>query len=87
MATAVQRRECPRWVKSGSPAWTTECPLLGEEQTSISSDWMSAYSRKETFEINEAAAGPVHLSFTRAVWCYSPAVSRGDRPVLEKWSP
>ncbi len=43
-------------------------------------------SQKLTFEINEAAAGPVHLSFTRVVWCYSPAVNRGDRPVLEKWS-
>ncbi len=38
----------PLWVKTGSPAWASECPLLGVEQTSISSDWMSACSHKPT---------------------------------------
>ncbi len=28
-------------VTNGSPAWTTECPELREEQTLISGDWMS----------------------------------------------
>ena len=33
-------------VKCGSPAWASECPELGEEQTSISGGWMSATSHK-----------------------------------------
>ncbi len=37
----------PLWVKTGSPAWASECPLLGVKQTSISGDWMSAFSQKE----------------------------------------
>ncbi len=40
----------PSRVKSGSPAWASECPLLGEEQTSISGGWMSAFSHKRTLK-------------------------------------
>ncbi len=29
----AQRYLCPLWGKTGSPAWASECPLLGEEQT------------------------------------------------------
>ncbi|MCZ6586634.1 MAG: hypothetical protein O7B24_01650, partial [Alphaproteobacteria bacterium] len=28
-------RESPLWVKNGSPAWASECPLLGVQRTSI----------------------------------------------------
>ena len=41
--------ECPSWVTSGSPAWASECPLLGVKRTSISGDAMSAYSQTRTF--------------------------------------
>ena len=37
------------WVNYGSPAWAPECPVLGEEQTSISGGWRSAFSQEETF--------------------------------------
>ncbi len=40
---------CRLRVKSGSPAWAAECPLLGVEQTSISGDWMYACSQKRAF--------------------------------------
>ncbi len=43
-----RRRQCLLWVKTGSPAWASECPLLGVEQTSISGGWMSACSQEET---------------------------------------
>ncbi len=38
----------PLWVKSGSQAWASECPLLGVKQTSNWGAWMSAYSQKRT---------------------------------------
>ncbi len=49
-------KECLLWVKSGSPAWASECPLLGEEQTSISGRWMSAFSQ------NRSSEGPEPLA-------------------------
>ncbi len=33
---------------NGSPALASECPFLGVKRTSISGDWMSAYSQKQT---------------------------------------
>ncbi len=32
-----------------SPAWASECPLLGLKRTSISGGWRSAYSQKRKF--------------------------------------
>ncbi len=37
-------------ANNGSPAWTTECPVLGVEQKSISGDRMSVPSQEETFK-------------------------------------
>ncbi len=34
----VQRYLCPLWGKTGSPAWASECPLLGVKRKSISGD-------------------------------------------------
>ena len=33
------------WVTSGSPAWASECPLLGVKRKSNSGGWMSACSQ------------------------------------------
>ncbi len=41
--------QCRLGVKTGSPAWASECPELEVEQTSISGNWMSACSHKPTF--------------------------------------
>jgi hypothetical protein len=30
---------CPGWVKTGSPAWASECPKLGDKRKSISGAW------------------------------------------------
>ncbi len=38
----------PLWVNSGSPAWASECPLLGAKQKSISGGWMSACSQERS---------------------------------------
>ncbi len=40
--------ECLLRVKNGSPAWASECPLLGVKQTSISGDWRSVHSQELT---------------------------------------
>ncbi len=39
----------PLWVKSGSPAWASECPVLGVKQTSYSGGCMSPCSQERTF--------------------------------------
>ncbi len=41
--------ELPGWVKSGSPAWVMECPLLGVKRKSISGGWRSSFSQSRTF--------------------------------------
>ncbi len=38
----------PLWVKPGSQRRSPECPKLGEEQTSISGGWRSAFSQKRS---------------------------------------
>ncbi len=44
----LRQRRCLLWVNNGSPAWASECPELGEEQTSYSGGCMSVHSQKET---------------------------------------
>ncbi len=41
----LQQCQCPSRVKTGSPAWASECPLLGAKRKSISGDWMSVHSQ------------------------------------------
>ena len=41
----------PLRVNNGSPARASECPVLGEEQTSILGSWRSAYSQERSFKI------------------------------------
>ena len=38
------------WVKTGSPAWASECPVLGGKRKSNSGGWRSAFSQEPTFE-------------------------------------
>jgi hypothetical protein len=40
--------ECPGWVKTGSPAWASECLLLGYKRKSISDRWTSESSHNRT---------------------------------------
>ncbi len=44
-------KECLLGVKTGSPAGVSECPLLGEKQTSTLDRRMSAFSHKRTLAL------------------------------------
>ena len=48
--------ERPLWVKNGSPAWTTECPVLSVEQKSILGGWTSEASQELPFSFATALA-------------------------------
>ena len=48
-ALAKDHAGLPLWVSSGSPAWASECPVLGVERKSISGGWMSPCSQEATF--------------------------------------
>ncbi len=61
--TDLDAREGLLWVKSGSPAWASECPLLGVRRKSISGDWMSACSHNRT----SVEATPSHRTCDSAI--------------------
>ena len=60
---ASQRSQCLQRVKTGSPAWASECPLSGVKRKSISGDWMSVHSHNRTFEHAQE-----HSVSDRLVW-------------------
>ncbi len=57
-AAFLHGKECPSWVTSRSPAWASECPLLGVKQKSISGRCMSAFSQERTLNAGGRAIFP-----------------------------
>ena len=73
-----QRPQCRLRVKSGSPAWTSECPMLGVKRKSISGRWMSVPSQTRTFrESRFKAQDSSSYDRTEAITGRSDTFSRG----------
>ena len=64
----------PLRVKTGSPAWASECPVLGVERKSISGGWTSVCSHKQKL------AGAPELKFLHNL-----VINTGPIPISRSW--